>query len=58
MKLENRLQQILLTGLALADVTSAQGFGMGASGPTSRVSLIESKEEMFNHPIRLNKCVL
>lgn len=38
MKLENRLQQILLTGLALADVTSAQGFGMGASGPTSRVS--------------------
>ena len=49
MKLENRLQQILLTGLALTDVTSAQGFGIGASGPTSRVSFLKYESNyMFN----------
>jgi len=56
MKLENRLQQILLTGLALTDVTSAQGFGIGASGPTSRgyqEALPYCGKPRFHHNVNL-----
>ena len=38
MKLENRFQKLIIAGLALSDTTNGQ-YGMGSSGPTSRVSL-------------------
>ena len=46
MKLENRLQKLLIAGLALSDTTNGQ-FGMGSSGPTSRVSFFASNLKLL-----------